>query len=461
MSTYAKPRVPDWHKNATLYEVNLRHYTPEGTIKAFSAHLPRLKQMGVDILWFMPLHPVSKKKRKGELGSPYAAAHYTHINPLFGTDRDFRNLLQQVRLLGMHTIIDWIPNHTGWDHPWITDHPDWYLQDDHGNIIDPVNPYSGESWGWTDVAALNYSSREMRNAMIAAMRYWVEEVGVDGFRVDVAHGVPFDFWEECTDVLYAIKPLFMLAEAEVPELLNSGCFVMDYGWDMHKLLRRIAKYKGATRREGPQLVQGNLQQSEAESINRETHACDIDKLLAVRDSRYHRGYQMYFTSNHDENAWSGTAYEWFGEGHEAFAVLTATFSGMPLLYSGMESAIDKQFRFFTKDEIDWGDFRHAAFYEALFKLKHRNKALWNGSHGGKLVKIITGQDRDIYAFSREKEGDRVVVLINLSSHHHTIHLDLHLEEGPYYSLFTGDKADFRREQTFLLVPWDYRVFSNR
>ncbi len=461
MKTFSKPRVPDWHKNATIYEVNLRHYTPEGTFKAFSAHLPRLKQMGVDILWFMPLHPISEKNRKGELGSPYAPAHYTGINPYFGTDADFRELLDQVHALEMHAIIDWIPNHTGWDHPWIGEHPDWYLKDDTGNITDPINLYTGESWGWTDVAALDYNNREMRKGMIAAMCYWVEEVGVDGFRVDVAHGVPLDFWEECTDVLYAIKPLFMLAEAEIPELLNTGCFVMDYGWDMHKILTRIARFKGAAGSEGARLVQGNLQENTGDEIPEEVHSYDIDRLLEIKRSRYHRGYQMYFTSNHDENAWSGSAYEWFGEAHEAFAVLTATFSGMPLLYSGMESAIDKQFKFFTKDEIDWGDFRNAAFYEQLFKLKHRNRALWNGSHGGSLVKIHTGKDQDIYAFTRVKEGDRVVVVVNLSSNHHQVHLAFNFKEGPFFSLFSGRKEFIEQGLDLHLDPWDYKVYSNR
>jgi alpha-amylase len=188
--------------------------------------------MGIDILWFMPINPVSKKNRKGELGSPYAVADYKDVNPDYGTMDDFKSLLKAIHDQGMYCIIDWVPNHTGWDNPWITEHPDWYTQDEEGNIIDPIDYNTGESWGWTDVADLNYDNQEMRQGMIDAMKFWVEEVGIDGFfRVDVAHGVPVDFWAECSDALYAIKPLFMLAEAEVPAIVNNGAFVMDYGWE--------------------------------------------------------------------------------------------------------------------------------------------------------------------------------------------------------------------------------------
>ncbi|MFB6320269.1 alpha-amylase family glycosyl hydrolase [Saccharicrinis sp. FJH54] len=458
-STWEKPRVPEWHKNATIYEVNMRQYTPEGTFNAFMAHLPRLKEMGVDILWLMPIHPVSKKNRKGELGSPYAVGDYYKVNPRFGTMDDFKTMLDSIHALGMHCIIDWVPNHTGWDNPWITEHPDWYTKDSLGNITDPIDYNTGKSWGWTDVADLNYDNPDMRIGMIDAMKFWITDIGIDGFRVDVAHGVPVDFWEQCTDSLYAIEPVFMLAEAEVPELLNDGSFVMDYAWEMHHLLNDIARYQGANRSDAAKLVQGNLVEGSAQKAEKKT-AIDIDSLLAKKARQYHKGYHMQFTSNHDENAWAGTEFERMGNGHLAFAVLTATFNGMPLVYTGQESAMDKQLAFFSKDTVPWDHYKYAGFYKKLFDLKHRNQALWNGKTGGKLVKIPTGNDENIYAFIREKNGDKVVVIINLSSKPQKGTLQGNGFEGTYTDIFNNISLSLSEDMKLDLKPWDYLVYSN-
>lgn len=456
--TYSKPRVPDWHKNAVIYEVNLRHYTPEGTFAAFEKHILRLKTMGIDILWFMPIHPISKTKRKGGLGSPYAVGDYKDVNPDHGNMDDFKKMLKAIHDAGMYAIIDWVPNHTGWDNPWITEHPDWYTKDSLGNIIDPIDYNTGKSWGWTDVADLNYDNPEMRLGMIDAMTFWIKEVGIDGFRVDVAHGVPVDFWAQCSDSLYAIEPLFMLAEAEVPAIVNNGAYVMDYGWEMHHLLNDIAKTQKANRDAGKKLVKGNVADGE-EEIAPKT-ALDIDRMLAKKDSTYTKGYQMQFTSNHDENAWSGTEFQRFGDGHLAFAVLTGTFDGMPLIYTGQESAVDNQYAFFEKDEIDWGNFEYAQFYQTLNELKHRNKALWNGSHGGKLVKIKTGQDESVYAFTREKGGDKVAVIINLSSQLQEINLNGANVAGEYLDVFASQNKTLTDGMKMKLDPWQYYVLSS-
>jgi glycosidase len=414
--TWSKPRTPDWHKNANIYEVNIRNYTKEGTFKAFETHIPRLADMGLDILWFMPVNPVSKEKRKGELGSPYSIGDYYDVNPRFGTMDDFKHMLKAVQDAGMRLIIDWVPNHTGWDNPWISEHPDWYTKGPDGNITDPINAETGESWGWTDVADLNYDNQEMRLGMIEAMRFWINEVGIDGFRVDVAHGVPSDFWDQCSDSLYKDREVFLLAEAEVPAFINSDAFVMDYASEMHHVLNEIAKSQGANKKAGVKLVKGNLVNAEGEEIERKT-ALEIDRVLAKYDSMYTRkhGYKMHFTSNHDENSWAGTEMDRMGDGHKTFAVLTATFDGMPLIYTGQEDAMEKQLEFFKHDPIEWGDFAYGDFYKTLFELKHKNKALWNGEYGGKRVKIPTGKDEEIYAFYREKDGDKVVVILNLSS----------------------------------------------
>ncbi|MFK7905123.1 MAG: alpha-amylase family glycosyl hydrolase [Chitinophagales bacterium] len=460
--TIEKPLTPDWHKNATIYEVNLRHYTPEGTFKAFEAHIDRLKELGIDILWFMPIHEISVKERKGELGSPYAVTDYKGTNPDFGTMEDFKHMLKAIHDAGMHCIIDWVPNHTGWDSKWITDHPDWYTQDKDGNVIDPIDYNTGKSWGWTDVADLNYDNKEMRAAMIDAMAFWIKDVGIDGFRVDVAHGVPVDFWAECSDALYAIRPVFMLAEAEVPAIVNNGAFVVDYGWEMHHLLNEIAKSQGANLKKGDKLVKGNKVEGEEGKEEKKT-ALDIDAMLAKKAKDYNKGYQMQFTSNHDENSWSGTEFARMGEGHKAFAVLTATFNGMPLIYTGQEVGMDKQLEFFKKDEIDWanGDKSYGDFYKHLFDLKHKNKAIWNGEHGGDLVKIPTGNDENVYAFIREKDGDKVVVIINLSAAKQSIKLEGTNYVGDYMNVFSKGAMGLTEGMAMDLASWEYIVLSNK
>ena len=457
-SDYDLPRVPDWHKNACIYEVNLRQFSEEGTFKAFESHIPRLQKMGIDILWFMPIHPVSKEKRKGTLGSPYAVGDYYDVNPLFGTMKDFKNMLAAIHDAGMYCIIDWVPNHTGWDNPWITAHPDWYTKGKDGNITDPINPTTGESWGWTDVADLNYDNADMRKGMIDAMSFWIEDVGIDGFRVDVAHGVPADFWDEAAEALYAIEPIFMLAESEIPALVNSGAFIMDYGWEIHHLFNEIAQSQGIGVA-AKKLEQGNVVDGEAEKEAKKT-ALDIDKMLAEKAKQYSKGYQMQFTSNHDENSWAGTVKDRFGEGHKTFAVLAATFNGMPLLYSGMESAMDKQLEFFEKDAIEWEDYPYADFYTALFELKGDNKALWNGEHGGALNKITTGNDENIYAFSREKDGDKVVVILNLSAANQTFKLNGSHVGGDYENVFTNEKTSLSDGQSMKLNAWEYIVLES-
>ena len=457
IARFQKPNVPDWHKNATIYEVNLRQYTTENTFRSFELHIPRLKNMGIDILWFMPVNPISIKNRKGELGSPYSVADYYKTNPDYGTMEDFKHMVKAIHNAGMYIIIDWVPNHTGWDNPWITQHPDWYQKDKKGNITDPIDYNTGESWGWTDVAALNYKNKEMRLGMINALKYWVNETGIDGFRMDVAHAVPVDFWSQCTDSLYKIKPLYMLSEGENPAIVNNGAFIADYAWEMHHTLNEIATSQGANRIKGANMVQGNIKEGEKDIVKKS--ALDIDGVLAKKANQYHQGYQMQFTSNHDENSWADTEFARMGDGHKAFAVLCATFDGIPLVYSGQEAAMDKKLEFFKKDDIPWGNYIYNDFYKTLFDLKHRNQALWNGTFGGRLVKIPTGNDANIYAFTREKNGDKVVVIINLSSKIQKA--DLPIINGQYTEIFTKKNKKFSSKETIQLQPWQYYVYANK
>jgi alpha-amylase len=459
ISSFEKPRVPDWHKNAVIYEVNLRHYTKENTFKSFEAHIPRLKKMGIDILWFMPVTPISKKNRKGELGSPYSVGDYMTTNPDYGTMDDFKHMVKAIHDAGMYVIVDWVPNHTGWDNPWITQHPEWYTKDSMGNITDPIDYNTGKSWGWTDVADLNYDVPEMRQEMIRTLKYWIKETDIDGYRMDVAHGVPVDFWETVADSLYAVKPLFMLSEGEVPDIVNNGTFVADYAWEMHHLLNDIAASQGENRKKQIQMVNGNP----ADGVKKITlrTALDIDSLLAKKQNLYKKGYQMMFTSNHDENSWAGTEFERMGKGHKAFAVLTATMSGIPLVYTGQESAMDKQLQFFVKDSIPWGDYGYTGFYTTLFNLKHKNKALWNGSHGGEMVRVHTGNDAAVFAFTREKDGDKVLVMVNLSSSSQSCKATGLAVAGLYSDAFSGAKVVVAENQEFSLGPWEYVVLTNK
>jgi alpha-amylase len=457
--SFEKPRVPEWHKDAVIYEVNLRQFTNENTFASFEKHIPRLKDMGVDILWFMPVTPISEKNKKGELGSPYSVADYYNTNPAYGSLEDFKKMVQAIHDAGMYIIVDWVPNHTGWDNPWITEHPEWYTKDKDGNITDPIDYNTGKPWGWTDVADLNYDVPEMRQEMIRALKFWVNETGLDGFRMDVAHGVPVDFWEQVSDSLYAIKPLFMLSEGEVPDIVNNGTFVADYGWEMHHLLNEIAASQGESRKAGANMDKGNPVEGE-KKVQMKT-ARDIDAVLAKKSEQYKKGYQMQFTSNHDENSWADTEFARMGNGHKAFAVLCATFNGIPLIYTGQESAMDKSLKFFVKDTVPWGNYSYTSFYKELFGLKKRNKALWNGTEGGALVKVATGNDDNIYAFTREKDGDKVLVIINLSSKKQKAVLQGGNAAGSYTQIYSGAKKDVKEGDTFELAAWDYLVFSNK
>jgi len=423
--------LPSWAVSANIYEVNLRQYTKEGTFKAFIDHLPRLKKMGVDILWFMPIYPISEKNRKGTLGSYYAVSDYKAVNPEHGTMTDFDNMVSAIHSLGMHIILDWVPNHTGWDHTWITDHKEWYTQDKDGNVIDPIDPGTGKSWGWTDVADLNYDKEEMRKEMISDMAFWVREKKIDGFRMDVAHNVPDDFWEAARDELFNQgREIFMLAEAEMENHLNSRSFHANYGWSMHHLFNEIAKG--------------------------EKKPSHIDLLLAEDKKKMQHGFHIYFTSNHDENTWAGTVMDRMGAAHKPLAALAATMDGMPLIYGGQEEPLNHRLEFFEKDDIGFGEYAYADFYKRLIDLKHSNKALWNGKHGGPLQKILDDNEQ-VYAFTREKAGDKVTAIFNLTDKATSITLE---QAVTGTDAMTDQQIKWKAQTAVALDPWQYYVVSS-
>ncbi|TFW24040.1 alpha-amylase [Massilia arenosa] len=384
---YAMDHVA-WSRNANIYEVNVRQYTQEGTFNAFAQHLPRLKKMGVDILWLMPINPIGEKNRKGPLGSYYAVRDYTAVNPEFGTLDDLRKLVKQAHALGMRVIIDWVPNHTAWDHPWVTQHPDWYKKNAKGEIYAVTwNPDSPNPEYWTDVVGLDYSNKDLWAGMIEAMSYWLREADIDGFRCDVAGNLPTPFWNEARQKLDRVKPVFMLAESDKPEL-HAAAFDMTYGWDSGEIFKAIAKGK-----------------ADASALKA---FIEQPKLVFPADA-----YRMRFTSNHDWNSWEGSDVELYGPAAPAMAVLAATLPGMPLVYGGQEGKLDKRIEFFQKDPIDWKGYPLAGFYAQLLKLKHANPALWNGQYGAK-AEVLPTDNSKVFAFRRQKDKNVVTVAVNLS-----------------------------------------------
>lgn len=414
---------PSWVRRSNIYEVNVRQYTREGTFKAFAKHLDRLKAMGVDILWFMPINPISHTDRKGTLGSYYAVSDYTAVNPEFGTLADFQTIVATAHSKGMKVILDWVPNHTGADHRWLRQHPDFYKKDSSGKAAVPFD--------WTDTRQLDYDNPVLRDSMIAAMQYWIRTTDIDGFRCDVAWNVPGDFWNTCIARLRKMKSLFMLAEGDKPYLARNG-FDALYPWDFFHKMIDVAKG--------------------------ERPAYALDSVLHQFDTAYPKGtLEMYFTSNHDENSWNGADYRTFpGAAHAPFAILTQTLPwNVPLIYSGQEEPVLRSLSFFEKDSIGFHSFGRAAFYKTLLALRKRNHAL---DADASFKKVPAGDDRAVYAFLRQKSGYAVVVVLNLSPVPQPVRLQLPIATTS--DLFNDRAVDINGTK-FTLEPWGYRVYENR
>lgn len=414
---------PEWSKNAVIYEVNLRQYTEEGTLAAFAERLPQLQRLGVDILWLMPVQPIGQKNRKGKLGSYYSIQDYTAVNPEYGSMDDFKALVAQAHDLGFKVILDWVANHTAWDHVWTESHPDWYTHDAEGNFQAPVAD-------WSDVIELDYDQPALRNAMIEAMRYWVEEGDVDGFRCDVANMVPLDFWREARSQLNEGKSIFMLGEMSEPEYHE--VFEMSYAWDLHHIFNEVA--------------QGTK------------NALDISKQLQADQDRFPEGaYRMLFTSNHDENSWQGTTQERLGEAAESFAVLSYLLPGMPLIYSGQEAGLNKRLAFFEKDPISWQASRMRNIYQTLNELVETEEALWQGPYQGSFELVNTANDALILVFIRRQGNSEVVGLFNLSPAEQEVQLYGEAVKGIYKNAFTGQALEMVPGVTQTFEPWGYGV----
>jgi len=416
---------PEWSYNKAIYEVNIRQYTPEGNIKAFEKHLPKLKELGADILWLMPIHPIGENNRKGTLGSYYSVKDYKAVNPEFGTIEEFKSLVKMVHKMGMYVIIDWVANHTAWDNPWITEHPELYTTDSLDNIITPVRD-------WTDVADLNYDNKELWVEMIDALKFWVEECDIDGYRCDVAGMVPIEFWIEARSELKKIKSVFMLAEWDTPEVHLA--FDMTYDWNLHKILNGIAK--------------------------NEKTVVDLTEHLKKNERDFPiNAFRMQFTSNHDENSWNGTEFERLGDGVETFAVLTCVIPDMPLVYTGQEAGNTKRLSFFDKDTVEWKEYELFDIYSKLFQLKKNNKSLFNGDRGGEMTFLQGSNKENIFAFTRTSDKDKILAIFNLSDQSLVFELTGESLQGSYKNYFTGKLESFVSKETFKLNPWEYRIYT--
>lgn len=420
------PSPVEWSYDATIYEVNVRQFSEEGSFARVEEALPRIKELGIDIVWLMPVHPIGEIERKGTLGSYYSVKDYFDVNPEFGTKDDLRSLIETAHSLDMKVILDWVANHTAWDNPLTETNPEFFETDENGNFIPP------RGTDWSDVIQLDYDNPDVHDYMISALKYWVEEFNIDGYRADVAYLVPTEFWERARRELDEIKPVFMLAEAHEPEL--HPAFDMGYNWEVHHIMNRIA--------------------------SGENTVADLEQELQNVNDRFGREvFMMNFITNHDENSWAGTEFNRLGDGVEAFAVLMTTLEGMPLIYNGQETGFDHMLEFFEKDPIVWDfDSPFQDFYSTLFHLKREHPALQNGIRGGELVRINTSDDEAVFAFSRSMDGEHVVVVLNLSDSDIAVTLEETAPAATYVSLF-GDNSSIDAIPTSIdMEAWEYHVF---
>ena len=421
----------DWSYNLSLYEVNLRQYSESGSFQDFSGHLDRLQAMGAGILWFMPIHPIGEQNRLGNLGSYYSVKNYLDVNPEHGTLDDFKTLVEDIHSRGMYVIIDWVANHTSWDNDLTREHSEWYVQEN-GQFIPPPGT------NWSDVIELDFEQPGLRRHMIDAMKFWITETGIDGFRCDAVSFVPLNFWTQAIEELKSVKPdLFLLAEGDGTEWYTAG-FDMTFGWGLYGfgggVLKRIA--------------------------DGENNAGHLNSFLAAEKRSYGTGGRLYFTSNHDENSWHGTTTELFGGAAGVFAVISATIPGMPLFYSGQEAGLDKRLLFFDKDQIGWQEHPNMGLYTTLLHLKRENPALWNGGQGGSHTRIRTSAGNSVYAFLRERDDNRVLVAANLTDQNQDFTLSGSSYFGDYNNVFSGETKIFEAGSSLTLPAWGYAVYES-
>ena len=419
----------DWSYSAVLYEMNIRQLTPEGTLSAAEKKLDFLHSMGIDAIWMMPIYPIGEENRKGSLGSYYSIQDYCAVNPEFGTMEDFDSFVAKAHSLGMKILLDWVANHTARDAKWLkTKSADWYEREADGTAKIP--------WDWSDTAKLNYANHDVWRGQIEAMRFWVEKHNIDGFRCDMAMLVPIEFWQQAAAVLHAVKPdIFMLAEAEELNLFDKA-FDMCYAWEIHHMMCDIAKG--------------------------ERRVWDLRNTMYADRERYpNSAMKMMFTSNHDENSWSGSEFDRFGAAREVMTALTFVWeAAMPLLYTGQEVGYNHSFEFFERDYIPAEKYQaneDTELYRKLIALKHSQPALQAGERGGRTIEIENNAKDCLMTFVRELGDSRVVAIMNLSPY--TIHADYNngIYAGEYTNAITGEKVLLPVHLEQDIEPWGYTL----
>ena len=400
-------RHPKFAYDATIYELNTRQATPEGTFAAAEALLPTLKENGIDIIWVMPCQPIGKITRKGTLGSYYSIIDYCAINPEFGTRADFEHFLKAAHEMGFKVILDWVANHTAPDSEW-TQHEGWHYRDSLGNLM--------VQYDWTDISKLDYHSEDMRAEMLKSMHFWMDSIGIDGFRCDVAGEVPTDFWNWAMGDLRLTHPqMFTLAEDEdKADELTETAFDMYYGWTLHKLMNEVAQGKSSVE--------------------------DLWAYFAKADTTIRpEAIRMNFITNHDENSWAGTAFERMGDAVKLFAAFTYIVPGMPMIYTGQLSGNHHRLEFFEKDLIDTDEaYALADLYKELNALRARNKALFSPELGAPMVRIACDNEA-IFACERPLDGHSVRAIMNMSGEKQNVTLETN--------------------ETFELEPWAYEIIE--
>ena len=422
---YVQLTHPEWSKNAVLYQLNTRQFSAEGTFEAAQKALPRLKDLGVDVIWLMPIHPIGEQNRKGTLGSPYSVKDYYGVNPEFGTLDDLKSFVDAAHELGMYVILDWVANHTAWDNALRKTHPEWYERDFKGDFR--PTPW----WDWSDIIDLDYSQAGIREYMTEALKYWVREADIDGYRCDVAGFVPVDFWDNVRRALDAIKPVFMLAEWESRDL-HARAFDATYAWSWYQAVYDVVNGKAA-----------------------------LDKLFVYyswRESAYPKeAYRLVGVSNHDVNAWEHLPQDAFGGAMDAVIVLSVVGDGIPMIYNGQEAGNEKQLAFFEKDPIEWREHPTGELYRKLFALKKSNTALWNGHWGATMIRIWNSEPSDVLSFVRENERDKVFAMFNFSADKQIVTFHDGPYVGEYHDYFTGESIAVSETTEHSLPPWGYRV----
>ena len=423
---YVQITHPEWTKNAVIYQINTRQFTEEGTLAAAEEHIPRLKDLGVDILWLMPIHEIGQKHRKGSLGSPYAVKDYYSVNAHLGTLADLKQFVAAAHQHEMYVILDWVANHTAWDCNLVTEHPEWYARDWKGDFC--PTPW----WDWPDIIDLDYQHSALREYMTKAMKYWISEAGIDGYRCDVAGFVPTDFWNNVRKELDAIKPVFMLAEWESRDL-HAEAFDMTYAWSWNEAVHRIAMHQA--------------------NLNGLFVFYSWNQKAFPEDSM-----RMTFVSNHDKNAWEGTEFEQFGDGLKTAMVLSVIGEGMPLVYNGQEAGNFKRLEFFERDPIEWKSHPNGDLYKSLFALKKANTALWNARWGARMVNVPNSAPLEVLSFVRQNERDKVFAVLNFSAQRQNVAFQESLFCGKYLDYFSERPVELGESFRLPLAPWEYRVF---